>query len=67
MAILMSGRRKIARLVRRGTKIIVEAEDREWTKIFRGIARALLCLKCMLCFATCPNEAKGWDKAASRF
>lgn len=57
MAVLMSGRRKVASLVRRGTRIIVKTEDKDWIKIFRGIARALLCLKCMLCFATCPNEA----------
>jgi len=54
---LMDGRRKIASLVKRGNKIIVEAKDRDRVKVFRGIARALLCVKCMLCYATCPNEA----------
>jgi len=55
--ILMSGGRKIAELIKRGTEIVVEAEDKNWIKIFRCIARALLCVKCMLCFATCPNGA----------
>jgi phosphoadenosine phosphosulfate reductase len=57
MATLMSRGRKIASLVKRDTKIVVEAEDMDWVKILRGIARALLCVKCMLCLATCPNEA----------
>jgi ferredoxin len=57
MATLISRGRKIASLVKRDTKIVVEAEDMDWVKILRGIARALLCVKCMLCLATCPNEA----------
>ena len=54
---LLDKGRSIAILMKEEEKIIIEAESRHWLKIFRGIARALACVKCMLCFATCPNEA----------
>jgi phosphoadenosine phosphosulfate reductase len=56
-AILMNKGRKIADLMKIDTKVVVEAEDRDWIKIFRCVARALLCVKCMLCLATCSNKA----------
>ena len=56
-AILMDKGRKIADLMKIGTKVVVETEDRDWIKIFRCIARALLCVRCMLCLAACPNSA----------
>jgi len=54
---LLDKERSIAILMREKEKIIIEAESRHWLKIFRGTARALACVKCMLCFATCPNKA----------
>ncbi|MEM0232688.1 MAG: phosphoadenosine phosphosulfate reductase family protein [Candidatus Nezhaarchaeales archaeon] len=59
--ILVEGKREIARLTRKDRKITIEICDgsrkRHRIKIFRGIARAITCVKCRLCIAVCPNNA----------
>ncbi|MEM0240131.1 MAG: phosphoadenosine phosphosulfate reductase family protein [Candidatus Nezhaarchaeales archaeon] len=55
--ILMKGKREIARLIRKGMKITIEVHEGDQVKIFRSIARAMVCVRCRLCVAVCSNNA----------
>lgn len=55
---LIIGKRKVAEIiVSEDGKIIVKGQETHLKRIFRSIARALVCVKCRLCIALCPNNA----------
>ncbi|MEM4576824.1 MAG: phosphoadenosine phosphosulfate reductase family protein [Candidatus Nezhaarchaeales archaeon] len=55
--ILTIGGRRVAILTKEDMKVLVKADEKEWIKIFRSASRALECVKCMLCLATCLRNA----------
>lgn len=55
--ILTIGKRRVAILTKEGMKVLVKADEKEWIRIFRSMSRALECVKCMLCLATCTHNA----------
>ncbi|MDI9619865.1 MAG: phosphoadenosine phosphosulfate reductase family protein [Candidatus Nezhaarchaeota archaeon] len=56
-AILRLGRRVAGELTRSDSKILVKSKGNDLYRIFRCVARAVLCTKCMLCTVICPHGA----------
>ncbi|MHC1637423.1 MAG: phosphoadenosine phosphosulfate reductase domain-containing protein [Candidatus Nezhaarchaeales archaeon] len=55
---LMMGKKKVAEILKNANnKVVIKAQENTLMRVFRSMARALACVKCRLCIATCLNDA----------